>query len=45
MSTYSENGRSKETQGAVSVIQKILIEMGKSPSTYKNMQKKQLKKR
>ena len=31
MSTYSENGRSEETQGSVSVIQKILIEMGKSP--------------
>ncbi len=40
MSTYSENNRSEETQDSVSVIQKILIEMGKSPSTYKKYAQK-----
>ena len=41
MSTYSENnGRSEETQGSVSAIQKILTEMGKSPNTYKKYAQK-----
>ncbi len=40
MSTYSENDKSEETQGSISVIQKILTEMGKSPNTYKKYAEK-----
>ena len=40
MSTYSENKTCKETQDTASVIWKILMEMGKSPSTYKKYAEK-----
>lgn len=40
MSTYNENETSKEMQDTASVIQKILIKMGKSPDTYKQYAEK-----
>lgn len=40
MSANNENETSKETQDTASVIQKILIEMGKSPDTYKQYAEK-----
>ena len=40
MNTYNENETCKETQDTASVIWKILVEMGKSPSTYKNYAEK-----